>query len=135
MATSVDLQKGDFVISEIKPGQTITITYSLTVNSIPNDESEITNIATDTGEIVDVCQPDDEDCGIAIIPIEKNKPVVPKVPEVEVPEVPGDSNNNGLEDTGLMFNKNIVGLLLSLIVIITTKYLISKENIYKIINK
>ncbi len=54
VATSGDLQSGDFVISEIKPGQTITITYSMTVNDLPLDQSEVANNATDPGDMVDV---------------------------------------------------------------------------------
>ncbi len=49
-----------------------TITYTLTISEIPSDVNKVKNIATDTGEMVEVCKPADKDCGEAIIPIEKN---------------------------------------------------------------
>ncbi len=87
--TSGDLAKGDFMIDEIKPKQTIRLSYSMTLKSVPNDVGQLENIATDNGQMPDVCEDAsvEVDCDSTLIPINPD-PIISK--EVK------DENNNGI---------------------------------------
>lgn len=75
---SGDLGDGDLTISEIAPGESVYITYSIRVNAI-DQSTEIANVVTDDGSSpIDLCYPGDVDCDIVIVPI-KPETVISKV--------------------------------------------------------
>lgn len=94
---------GNVTIRAIEPGQTVTIKYVLTVKSIPDDISEITNIATDNGTdpgTLDpaTCDTDPVDCGTTTTPVDPDTIITKKVE---------DANGNGIVESGEDLNYTI----------------------------
>ncbi|MFV0357338.1 MAG: hypothetical protein ACK5LG_19870, partial [Bacteroides thetaiotaomicron] len=88
---SGDLTTGDYTIAAIAAGDTVTITYSVTLaDELPEDISELQNVVTDNNEdpnTIDVCDPDSGDCDLVIIPVEGDTVISKSVV---------DANENGI---------------------------------------
>ncbi len=93
MTATGSLETSDFILSEVKSGEKVIITYSLTVLEIPDDVALIKNIATDTGDIVDNCEKPliGIDCGSTNIPVE---------PDTTIKKIVIDENNDNLVQKG-----------------------------------
>lgn len=94
---------GNVTIESIQPGQTVSIKYIMTVKSIPNDVSQITNIATDDGTnpgTIDptACDADPDDCGTTTTPVDPDTIIAKKVE---------DANGNGIVEAGEDLNYTI----------------------------
>lgn len=89
--TSGDLKTGDLVIKNIPANSSMTIIYTMTVGKIPADAVNVTNIATNTEEIVDTCVADTDVCDEAIIPV---------LPNTLVEKSVVDANNDGKVEVG-----------------------------------
>lgn len=98
--TSGSLEAGDFSIDEIAAGQTVKVTYSVTVNDVPDDVSSIGNIATDNGnDPTAPCTPSDEDCSQVIIPTN---------PETIIDKDVVDENGDGVASAGEVLSFDII---------------------------
>ncbi len=88
------LSDGSFVITSIKPGQTVTLSYSMTLTKMPETE-EITNIVTDNNSQPNSCDDAliDIDCDLVTLPIEEPGTTV-------ISKTVIDENENGLAQNG-----------------------------------
>ncbi len=60
------LQEGDFIISDVPPGESVALKYDVVFGEIPDDRTQIINMVTDDGQIEN-CKP--EHCSEVVIPV------------------------------------------------------------------
>ncbi len=88
---SGSLTEGTFVINEIKPSQTVKISYTIKFGTLPNDITEIANIATDNGDLVEICPPASKDCSEVVLPL---------APDTVIEKTVSDEDKNGIAQAG-----------------------------------
>ncbi len=91
LTISGSLFSGNFTIDEIPANTTVVITYSLTMNDVPDEVTNITNVATDDGNMVSICLPKSEDCAAITTPIDG---------ETSLDKFVEDANLNGIAEIG-----------------------------------
>ncbi len=96
--TTGNLKYANYMISEIKPGQTVELVYTMTLNSVPEDREYITNIAAVNGTSVETCEQDNSNCNVASIPIDGETIIDVKM---------SDANGNEIVENGEQVNVEV----------------------------